>query len=541
MKKIVSLIMAAVLSLAAIFVVGCNKQAEESDASVQSTASVNIPDPLPDQATAEDRGRFSYKSMTDKAYGMTMYDFCENLLGKRNDFTEDLLVGDIVNSVLEAIVASAIGVEGINVNALGYTRYSDGYWKSNASGKDVHKILNALLNYRVDGSEPLAITESDLETYGDSSLIDILGYKNNLLISKAIEGNEIVVRIINADLKTLLALFNEDTSCQAFTSLFGDLTLGYIASIAGKTVPEEYASTTISEVAASVANEINVAKEVGFNKYFADHADAICGYLVEKYGDKEVIAGLTLSEAVAALNDFSSEEAKKAFDILVGIADGYLGSIKEGLTVMSVVDALYPMISDLVIYGEYTVEDLYQALCSSDAQETYFVVLTELNRLCADEEYKTEITASVEACLREILDRVGQNYGEEVIVIDEKEYTVAEIVDFLRSLDEQKIAEMKADAERALEEYLASATIGSVISEAGFVLGETGNAALDELISTLLPMTLKTAIDGGAKTAFKEFAEKITVDELLKLLEYYANEIGCMEKVPVEAEGLKAA
>ena len=84
-------------------------------------------------------------------------------------------LGDIVNSGFS--IANNSFPAGSNIGKLyGFSYYSDGNWYNNSTGKKSHKVMNQLLNYNLDNSVPLEISQADIEAYGNSKIIDFAGY-----------------------------------------------------------------------------------------------------------------------------------------------------------------------------------------------------------------------------------------------------------------------------------------------------------------------------------------------------------------------------
>ncbi len=220
-KKLNMLLLIFVLSLVMVFS-ACSKtggssanQSQASDSTISSENSIPY-DKI-------DRSQYNLNSLKNQFSG---YNFKQIKELYDNDELLQLLagykLGDVVNSAFDT--ANEGMPSGSNLSLLyGFSYYSDGNWYNNSTLKKSHKVMNKLLEYELDNSKPLVITEEELNAYGNSKIVDFAGYTASA-VTLLNSYNPLFAYLINGTLSQWNSLINgnESEKIIALYNLVGD-------------------------------------------------------------------------------------------------------------------------------------------------------------------------------------------------------------------------------------------------------------------------------------------------------------------------------
>ncbi len=178
----------------------CNKTVPETEnSSVTSSESASTSTSSGNIYELVDRSNYNIESLMSLFEGYKTSDFTNGF----NDGTlfkdaKGYMLGDVFNSLI--VKANESFPTGSNISKLlGYGYYTDGNWYNNSSNLKTHKVMNALLSYKLDKSESLAISETDLETYGETKIVDFCGYSKSV-VELVNSVNPLVYYLINSTL-----------------------------------------------------------------------------------------------------------------------------------------------------------------------------------------------------------------------------------------------------------------------------------------------------------------------------------------------------
>lgn len=195
---------------------GCkkNKPTQSSSSSEVRSSSVEV-----NTNTAVDRSSYTFDALINMYQGYKTSDFV-SAIDSETLFkdAEGYMMGDIFNSLIDK--ANQFFPSGSNIaNLIGYTYYSDGNWYNNSTKLKTHKIMNAFLNYKLDGSESLQITSQDFEVYGENKLVDFTGYTKSVIeIINA--SNPLIYNLINSSLNEWAVLLQSDNRSEKVIALY---------------------------------------------------------------------------------------------------------------------------------------------------------------------------------------------------------------------------------------------------------------------------------------------------------------------------------
>ena len=254
MKKFTSFLMAIVMCLTLVFTLalsGCNftdgGNDSSSDGGGTSTPPVEQKEPQ-----KIDRSEYTVAALQSAVEAYTVND----LLFDGKKAFKGYMVGDVFNSMLETLAENirngSIDV-GVNGKALAkqfayfeYDYYDDG-WHAKKDDSKVHAVLNALLSYKLDGSEKLKLSSDMIELYKNETLLYIAGYDGdpiyNLLISFMDESG-IIDTLMHAKVGDIVKVFSDDNQqvLEGVNAIVGEITIEQVSVLLnfdfGETVPD---------------------------------------------------------------------------------------------------------------------------------------------------------------------------------------------------------------------------------------------------------------------------------------------------------------
>lgn len=431
-KILTAVLLAVCLSSVAVFTAACsgeNVNIDDVIASINGGTSASLSESASAGGSADasdnkggedepaspapvDRSEYSALNAASKLLAYPVYDLINDGLSGKVDIFEGYMLGDLFNAL---IPDEMDGVPGSNLSVFRYTYYSDGYWVNNLSEKRVHKILNAFLCFKLDGSEPLALTEEDVETYGNETILTIMGYGSNPMIANFIESSPVVKAIVSAKIKDLAGLFNDsdEVKAQALLAICGKLTVGELAATFGANdVPEKYAALTVAEVFEKVEEKIADIEAVGEEEYFEALAQAQFEKFIAEYGEYEVLPDVTVIDLIEAIGDPEGETAQRVYAAAKGYASAEISENVDEEAVKAEFDAFMEKYGEVVIYGEKTVADFVAYLTEHTEEEIVAAVEREIAAL-QDEEYALEQFAPLCELLVAYADGIVKEYVDE--------------------------------------------------------------------------------------------------------------------------------
>lgn len=431
LKIIISILLAVTVMATSLFAVSCRGK-NDPDSSVTDTGGGTTEPPVVpvDPDTPEDRSAYTLDTFTQKAYDVRAKDllYVDGTASSKIDGLEGFVLGDLYNEVFDKLLAAAM--ESLANSGLSFSittdilnarlfRGVDGNWyriiyreKTNAQ---VNSCLNAILNYKLDGSEKLNINYS---LYGDKSLAYILfDYTDaaggdptdpNWMLGMALAASPLLNGVFKTTLneyRTLLKSTDNDARVKIILKNFGTVKLKEFASAflssdlkknvfvkttLDLTVQQAYDIMTASTDAEkfeqlakiykgiTIANVFNVAETdkfyigaihsmtlEGLFTAMQNGKDATTEYLLGKTG--ELTVGEVVKACIALSFNNIQDEAEKADKIEAAYTayDAIYNSFKSlfDLTVNDVYGAVkglpdYDDVKNTVIFGSFTVDSL---------------------------------------------------------------------------------------------------------------------------------------------------------------------------------------
>lgn len=235
-KKVLLTFVLCISFLAVSIFSACNKTVPETEnSSVSSTESVSTSTSSGNIYELVDRANYNIENLISLFDGYKTSDFTNGFEnGTLFKDAKDYMLGDIFNSLI--VKANESFPSGSDISKLlGYGYYTDGNWYNNSSNLKTHKVMNALLSYKLDKSESMAITEADLETYGETKIVDFCGYSKSV-VELVNSVNPLVYYLINSTLNEWYTVLESASFTERVLTLYdmvGDSTVKDIAKLVG--------------------------------------------------------------------------------------------------------------------------------------------------------------------------------------------------------------------------------------------------------------------------------------------------------------------
>ncbi len=235
-KKVLLTFVLCISFLAVSIFSACNKTVPETEnSSVSSTESVSTSTSSGNIYELVDRSNYNIENLISLFDGYKTSDFTNGFEnGTLFKDAKDYMLGDIFNSLI--VKANESFPSGSDISKLlGYGYYTDGNWYNNSSNLKTHKVMNALLSYKLDKSESMAITEADLETYGETKIVDFCGYSKSV-VELVNSVNPLVYYLINSTLNEWYTVLESASFTERVLTLYdmvGDSTVKDIAKLVG--------------------------------------------------------------------------------------------------------------------------------------------------------------------------------------------------------------------------------------------------------------------------------------------------------------------
>lgn len=525
LKAITAFLLTVCLAGTLFISVACsdNNQGDNTTVSSSSPASTdsgsqsgsasggNPSDPTKDpvnEPKAVERDGISVQKLLGDVMDMSVYDCFELLSGNDLSVLDGLLVGDVVNLVISSI---QLEVPGANVSALGYALYDDGFWYAKHNGKKLHFVVNALFNYKLDGSEPIALTESDIETYGDTSVLELSGLKGNYVISSFIDTDPVVSAVVNAKLNSLLGLFSNDNAevLSSVDDIFGDFEIGDIAALLGKEIDDATAEIALSELIDKYGYILTAETEEELkDDLYALAMTELTDYIKE-HGEDVVFGDVTVSDLATAASDPQGEKAQAVISAFVKYACEYICDNYDVEDISETIFSYYEEYKDVVIYDEYTFAQLFDAAKNSgDPQEIIDVIFEEIAKIEESEEYAEKVLAPIYALIDSAESKINDEYGDIAVTED---LSLSEALEILKENEREEIENTLNDLAVVAAEYL---------------YGYAVEAGLDELFNIYYPQVKDVTIYGDKTIEnIVEGAKDLTATEAFAVVMAEINKI----------------
>lgn len=544
MKKAVSLLVAMCLTMSMVLLVACNKKGNEGNtSSSEKTGNVTSSTPTPtiNDIKLENRSGYNAQALLDGYLDSTLYDVS---YGQKtsSDIVKGYLVGDVYNILIDAIsnqLAATPNLEKLNVDILYFSRDTKGVWR-NYSKAEVHPIINKLLNYKLDGSEELSFTESELKTYGDIKLYSL--YRESLSKTKVMvdgvtvsDGNKALTNMINqifdellavaivpvvsetlnatvSEMSTLLAGSREEKSAM-LEKIYGGVKLGDVAVLFGKDLSAELYDLPLT----AIVDEISLMAQMGFDAYFAPKMEAIgqttMGAIMSNFGIAlpENLASYTLCEVLAeieAMNhpildneDTTNEEIEQSatgffVELREYVASSDICVSKDGTVILGGEEFMgYVMYAMEIISASIDPE-------STTAQNIETVVAALNEFVAANDERFSAIVAAMEA------DGAVISIDETTTMLPSEAYVA--LKDFLT----------KGEAYQEMMYYLSDVSLEEYLELNGVSIQSIGVDKVDDFVNKYKAMSIAELMDSGFVEEYMELQASLTLSEKAVLSGY---------------------
>ena len=257
-KLLVALLLVVAIASTSLFFASCGKKGDDSTG---GGASIEKPtdstpgstpdepekpvDPPVDQVTVVDRTAYTMDKIVNGYLSMPLYDVATGNFATTPEILNGYTLGDVINqTLLVAEEALKEQLMGISLSAFGYYYCTDGNWYDNATKKPVNDLLNKILNYKLDGSQPLDV---NLKVYGNKTLAYIMfdyvepdlssgnvTFDKNTIVYSLMQSSPILDAALNMNMSQLSTLLDGDMVQKIFTvvEVFGKLKVSDVADLA---------------------------------------------------------------------------------------------------------------------------------------------------------------------------------------------------------------------------------------------------------------------------------------------------------------------
>ena len=550
-KILLSVLLCVTMFGAVIMTSACNTKPDNSSQITDSSVSSGDSSASGPAGNAEvvDRSNYTAADASESVMKSNAYDFFMSFSGETDNPLKDYMIGDFINMAAESlakelnsgfdfesilsefdfsefdfgdgegefdfdldelkdlfgsIFSGDLFPQGTNVNAFSYTYYSDGFWRDNLNNVKVHRILNIILCYKPFGNEPIEFSAQDIETYGDVTVIEILGYKDNDVMKAILCANAVSTAVMNATVNEIADLFSKEAekTLDAFSGIFGGLSVKDLSdalSIDLGEYEETLAELTVNDIMAAIAN----LDEEQVQAFVSVQIGLLVSYLIENYGDEVIVNDITLNDLFTALLEAEPAEEGEEIDYLSVLLDVF-GDVK---------------LSEIAEQYGFEVDE-------EDAEKTVSEIYEMISEKIASQAEESNPEA---AAIDEAFGYISENYGEIVIIDD---ITVADLIAALEAAEdveegespdylgavvelfgEYSIADFFETFDVAVPEEYASYFETTVSELIDMIVGEIDkiiSEGPEEYIGEIYEEYGETVIDPVA-----EYLKTVTVEELI--------------------------
>lgn len=282
-KKSIVLLTCLVLAFSAVFAVACQPaDTEEKD---EPTPTVPQITDRTDYDLASTVAAYPNKTVNDAVFGNA-------------DLLEGYMLGDAVNGFLSAANDDFNGSAdtALDLTAyFGYDYYTDGKWYSRSEKKPVHAVLNVILSYKLDGSEPLDINDELLLAYENDALLTVVPTAAFFI---QLDTSGTLAQVFSVKIGDITKLLSGDDAkvAEALRNVTGELTIKQVLSLFGYGVTENTSALEkkLGELKLSYIASLSMMTERAFlnemrtlfNGYTAGDLAALFGvYVAEDFAD----------------------------------------------------------------------------------------------------------------------------------------------------------------------------------------------------------------------------------------------------------------
>ncbi len=461
-NRLIGALLSCVLVFTALFAASCkNKNSVQSStptSSSQVESSSSAPNAETPTYTLCDRSGYTIESLASAYDGYTFSDYLNAFSnGEIFENAEGFMLGDIFNSLVENI--NNVFPSGSNVGKLiGYSYDSDGNWRNNSTGTKTHKIMNALLSFRLDESQPLAISDDDLKVYGDYKIIDFSGYSKGV-IDIINSYNPLVYNLLNSTLSqwqtALLGDF--DDKILTIKDMVGESTCGDLMKLLGKSVPlvdDVALKNVVCALVSGTTLKHNYLKVCVLRAWMVKSSDVdILGQTLNVCG-----VNMTVREAIEFLSDFENLSDERLAKI------NEIGLEKFVLETYSALDEnfgdeLLPLVKNWAdellsdpISGSQTIKEILSKITESDEKAEIFAayafeIMEYVDTVYGDIEIASGLTLS------DLILRINQFFSGDS---EMQSFTIDEIVAIFKSFANNDLSSLAVSTISANEEAIKS-------------------------------------------------------------------------------------
>ena len=463
MKRIINIVASLALSFIFVFSLtlsGCKKRANqapnETSNSVSTSSGGSASSGVTDKKVV-DRSDFSFEKLENRYLQMNLHDLAVMAgNGKLTDVAEGYTIGDLVTILFDYCNKSL--PEGSNLNAgIGFTLYDDGYWYSNSSGKKIHSVVNRILNFKIDGSEPFSFSEQDLIMWKESKLYTLFGYSEKTMEFVS-DVNPLAYALLNStvsDWYKLLSNFNND-SLFTIKKMCGGVTL-YDAFSSTASVSDYLKNYTVSNLIADYATFSALGADALQIELFIE---SLKSNAVSESGDEEKTGAESkeLMKVDGVYYDFSS---------VVALMDQLEVADSDSVCKAGVLVHIKNVYNALIDQYSVEIEKGVNAYCDTRLTAKFTDEMTvgdALKRFISD--LKTVgVNDAVMSILFEYVKYLDFTYGENIVVGN---YTVSDLLTYFNkilsteisstdsSFTDKLIEKMEPQFKKLVDDYCAS-------------------------------------------------------------------------------------
>jgi|GEM_PF-3889147 len=525
-KKLISLLLVAIMSVSACLLAACSETPEDNSADNTSISagesnsgsqaasnsgeqggdtSSDTPEVIPEyRLDVEDRSDYTVENIGNVYLDASVYDVVKTIktdgaIGALS-LLDGFKVGDLYNSLMTMVAAQGETGLSFDPQFFLFKRGIDGNWY-NFYDANIHPVLNKLLDYDLDGKGELGLTLAQLETYEDTTLLYL--FKWSLTNSKVVidgkeydKGSDSVNRLIermidgiykNAKDTVIGATLSATVANVAkmiqgekdgFVNTYGSMTL---EQLTGRELPAPYAQMTVAKVIdlAFARSAEDVLAVIGEYKV----GDLAIGAELPEGFDEMTIAEL-YGKYAALLDENGNLSAQK---IVEKYGELTLGELALGI---GVYEQLPEYIANMSVADVYDFAQLLVQMSDEENGEEVFLAAFGKNTLGA------------------LVAMTGEQLPEELSALSE--VTVEQAYNFVKSLT---IFGETGDAAMFLELY-GKATLGEAGRLFGFTVDEEmASLTFEELLAPVFEIADALA-KGDEEVIGKYFGKTLIVDML---------------------------
>ena len=371
---------------------------------------------------------------------MSFSDCVDMLTGKGSSIFEGYMVGDLVNFALKN---TDLNIAGATPEGLGFKLYDNGKWYATYNNKEVDRILNAFLNYKLDRSEPLGLTDADIKNFGSATLLKLTGLDDDVIsgIFEIMPVNPIVYNFLNARIDALANLTSNDGEVvfNSLKTIIGESTLSEAAELFSVTPSEEYADITFNDIFDEYGALFTCETEEELSAaVMAIAMGKLSGYIAE-HGEDVVFNGVTVNDIYNAVMDPQNEQSAAT---VKAVAQYLYEKADLNYDVDAIVDAIDSYLEaykDVTVYDEYTLSQLIEMAKSADGADDIIAAITaEIEKIKEDSEYAQKVFAPIAEIYAKAIDDIDKKYGDIDVTED---ITLSEAITILSDTENEDYEE----------------------------------------------------------------------------------------------------